>query len=97
MALQERVALRVGSLGVRAELNGVGAYANCVGRLPKRLFQQRSEPLAKEECQFSVPLALPTQLPRQTPCQSDQDRASASGVLHCRIVRMSVRDVRLRG
>jgi hypothetical protein len=97
MAPQERTALRVGSIGIRAELKGAGVCPNCSGRLPKRLFQQRSEPLAREECQFSVPLALTSQLPRPTSCKANQNRPSASGVLHFGIMRMSVRTVRLGG
>ncbi len=47
----ERIALRAGFIGVRAELNGAEVYAEHAGSIPKSFFQLKSEPLAKEELQ----------------------------------------------
>ncbi|MGA2608393.1 MAG: hypothetical protein ABSH01_13180 [Terriglobia bacterium] len=95
MAPHERIALRVGSIGIRAELNAAEVYADHAGGLRQRLFRQKSELLAKEELrskgipegayrkQFPyVPrVALPpSQFPHETSCQADHKRPSVSGV-----------------
>jgi hypothetical protein len=49
MAPHERIALRAGFIGVRAELNGAEAYAERAASILKPFFQLKSEPLAKEK------------------------------------------------
>ena len=85
MALHDRIVLRVGPIGFRAELNAAEVYADYAGGLRKRLLRQESELLAKEELrskgipegvyrkQFPhVPrVALPaSQFPRKTSCKA---------------------------
>jgi len=85
MALHDRIALRVGSIGFRAELNAAEVYADYAGGLRQRLLRQESELLAKEELrskgipegvyrkQFPhVPrVALPaSQFPHKTSCKA---------------------------
>jgi hypothetical protein len=85
MAPHERIALQLGSIGIRAELNAAEVYADHAGALRKRLSRQKSELLAKEELrskgipegvywkQFPpVPrVALsPSQFPHETSCKA---------------------------
>jgi hypothetical protein len=96
MALHDRIALQVGAIGIRTELNAGEAYADYAGGLRKRLLRQKSELLAKEElrpkgipegvCRKQFPhvprVALPpSQFPHETSCKTDHKRPSVSGVL----------------
>jgi hypothetical protein len=86
MALHERIVVRVGSIGIRAELNAAGAYAEHPSRVLRAFFQRKSELLAKEELRskgipegvyrkqfLHVPrVALPpSQFPQATSCKAD--------------------------
>ena len=85
MAPHEWIALRVGSIGIPAELTAADVYADYAGGLRKRLFRQKSELLAKEELRskgipegvyrkpvLPVPrVALPpSQFPYETSCKA---------------------------
>jgi hypothetical protein len=95
MALQDRIALQAGALGIRTGLNAAEVLADYAGGLRQRRLRQESELLAKEELrskgvpegvyrkQFPhVPRAAlpPSQFPHETSCQADHKRPSVSGV-----------------
>jgi hypothetical protein len=95
MALQDRIALQAGALGIRTGLNAAEVFADYAGGLRQRRLRQESELLAKEELrsksipegvfrkQFpDVPRAAlpPLRFPHKTSCQADHKRPSVNGV-----------------
>jgi len=110
MALHERIALQVRSLGIRTELNTAGVFAAYAGGPRKCLYPQSCKPLAKGEFQpesstegldrkqfLDVPLPVPPcQLSPAFSLTADHDFPQ-SAKLPLASLRMSVRTAAFRG